>query len=213
MQRRKFVKYTGLASIAAGLFPLHSMQAVGVNSTSHLMKFGRVSTQIRHGALNIPFASGVLKEKMPFQWVLDVHQNIFLKDGFQRNVEEDMNVISIALKEGEHYDALQINKQSTRFNFLWKEQCLDCERFLPMHKLNIQDDNYTFYLGYTPKDKTFVLNQQSDINYFVQVLDGQMQNENNVLDCESGLGLMSNTNTQQTFLAVEESSFLIIANQ
>jgi len=213
MERRKFVKYSSLAGIVAGLFPLTSIQAMSIRSTSHLMKFASVSTQIRHGALNIPFASSLLKDELPFQWVLDVHQNIFLKDGFQRNVEEDMNVISIALKEESHYDALQINNSGKQISFLWKEQWLNCERGLPIRELDIQDDNYTFHLGHIGKSESFVFNQKPKIDYFVQVLDGQIQNESNILNSESGLGLISDISIQQSFFALEESNFLIIGCQ
>ena len=210
MERRKFVKYAGLAGLAAGFFPAQSLRALGPKSSAHLMKFGGVSTQIRHGALNIPFAS-IRSEEMPFKWVLDVHQNIFLKDGFQRNVKEDMNVISVALAQGDKFDALQINKQHNKISFLWKEQWLDCVRGLPMQELAIEDDIYTFHLGYIEEGVSLAFEQKSNIDYFVQVIDGQIQNQENILDCESGLGLMSDVDLQQEFLAKTESSVLIIA--
>ena len=210
MQRRKFVKYAGLAGIAAGLFPATSLQALSSNSSAHLMKFAGVSTQIRHGALNIPFASRLLDE-MPFQWVLDVHQNIFLKDGFQRNVDEDMNVISIALAEGEHYDALQVSKQKDTFSLLWKDQWLDCEKQLPLRKLSIDDERYSFHLGYITVGESLVFEQKANVDYFVQVLDGVIQNKENVLDSESGLGLISDKDARQNFLTKTNSSILIIA--
>lgn len=210
MQRRKFVKYTGLAGLAAGLFPVQSLHALSPKSSTHLIKFAGVTTQIRHGALNIPFASRPLDE-MPFQWVLDVHQNIFLKDGFQRNVDEDMNVISVALAEGEHYDALQINKQASKISFLWKNQWIDCEEKCPMRKLDIEDEKYAFHLGYLAEGETMRFEQKANLDYFVQVLDGAMQNQNNILDSESGLGLMSEIDAQQNFLAKRKSCFLVIS--
>ena len=209
MQRRKFVKYTGLAGLAAGLFPIQSIQGMSPNPATHLMKFSTASTQIRHGALNMPFAAG-LQDEFPFQWVLDVHQNIFLKDGFQRNLEGDMNVISVALKEGEHFEALQINKQADQISFLWKEQWLDCAKGLPLHQLDLQDENYTFCLGYMTKEETLVLEQEPGVDYFVQVIEGQVQNEDNLLDTESGLGIVSNIQEEQRFLAQVDSSLLII---
>lgn len=212
MERRKFVKYAGLAGLAAGLFPAQSLSAMTPKSSAHLMKFAGVSTQIRHGALNIPFASTGLEE-MPFKWVLDVHQNIFLKDGFQRNVEEDMNVISVALSEGNKFDALQINKQSDKISFLWKEQWLDCVKGLPMQELAIEDEHYTFHLGHIAEGDSLAFEQKSNVDYFVQVIDGQILNQENVLDSESGLGLISDVDLQQTFQAKIESSVLIIARQ
>lgn len=212
MERRKFVKYAGLASLAAGLFPAQSLNAMAPKYSAHLMKFAGVSTQIRHGALNIPFASAGL-EKMPFKWVLDVHQNIFLKDGFQRNIDEDMNVISVALAEGDKFDALQINKQSDKISFLWKEQWLDCASDLPMQELAIEDEHYTFYLGHIAEAAYLSFKQKSNVDYFVQVIDGQIENQENVLDSESGLGLISDIDLQQEFLAKTESSVLIIARQ
>jgi len=210
MQRRKFVKYTGLASLAVGLFPWQSVQAMGAKSSSHLMKFSGVSTQIRHGALNIPFASGGLEEKMPFRWLLDVHQNIFLKDGFQRNVEEDMNMISIALKKGDHYEALQINNQINKFSFLWKEQWLDSIKELSLHQLAIEDDEYTFFLGHLNINETLSVILQADSEYFVQVLEGRIQNEDNIMNNENGLGLLSGANVLESFQATLESKVLII---
>jgi hypothetical protein len=210
MERRKFVKYAGLAGLAAGLFPTQSLSAMTPKSSAHLLKFAGVSTQIRHGALNIPFASAGLEE-MPFKWVLDVHQNIFLKDGFQRNVEADMNVISVALAVGDKFDALQINKQPGKISFLWKEQWLDCASGLPMQELAIVDDNYTFHLGHISEGTSLTFEQKSNVDYFVQVIDGQIQNQENVLDTESGLGLISDIDLQQNFLAKTESSVLIIA--
>lgn len=209
MERRKFVKYAGLAGIAAGLFPAQSLQAISAKPSSHLMKFAGVSTQIRHGALNAPFATRLLDE-MPFQWVLDVHQNIFLKDGFQRNVDEDLNVISIALAEGEHFDALQINKQPNQIGFLWKDQCLNCDSGLPLRKIDIEDNQYAFYLGHLSVNEKLTFEQKSGMNYFVQVIDGEVKNLDNILNSESGLGLVSDRNLRQDLLAIADSKILII---
>lgn len=209
MERRKFVKYAGLAGIAAGLFPAQSLQAMSPKSSVHLMKFAGVSTQIRHGALNIPFASRLLDE-MPFQWVLDVHQNIFLKDGFQRNVDEDMNVISVALAEGDHFDALQVNKKSNQISFLWKEQLIDSAIEEPMRQLAIEDENYAFHLGYIAEGESLQFEQKPDVDYFVQVIDGQVSNNENRLDSESGLGIISNSEQIQAFYAQSNANILVI---
>ena len=91
MERRKFIKYSSLAGIGAGLFPVAAIGKIGIPSTAQLVQFSGASTQIRHGALNIPLANK-LKTELPFDWLLDVQQNIFFKDGFQRNEAEDMHI-------------------------------------------------------------------------------------------------------------------------
>ena len=208
MDRRKFVKYTGLAGLAASLIPA-SLAAYVPDKAGVLIQFPKALTQIRHGALNLPFA--VAKKEMPLDWVLDVHQNIFLHNGFQRNLDQDMNVISIALKQEDNFEPLQVNYQKNTTSILWKENYIQIENYQAMHKLDIVDEQYTFYFGHLAKNTSldFPLNLDSD--YFVQVLRGKIKNESYHLDTDCGLGLLASNTSTQKFEAMDESWFMIIA--
>ena len=208
MDRRKFVKYTGLAGLAASLIPT-SLAAYAPDKAGVLIQFPKALTQIRHGALNLPFA--VAKKEMPLDWVLDVHQNIFLHNGFQRNLDQDMNVISIALKQEDNFEPLQVNYQKNTTSILWKENYIQIENYQAMHKLDIVDEQYTFYFGHLAENTSldFPLNLDSD--YFVQVLRGKIKNESYHLDTDCGLGLLASNTSTQKFEAMDEIWFMIIA--
>ena len=112
-----------------------------------------------------------------------------------------------------HYDALQVNNQSEKISFLWKEQWLDCEKNLPLRKLDLQDENYTFHLGYVDANETLNLVQDRDSEYFIQVLEGLVLNGGNQLNNENGLALLADEEVQHSFHSKLESSVLIIKRQ
>ena len=211
MERRKFIKYTSLAGIGVGLFPAAAIGKVGMSNTAQVVQFSAASAQIRHGALNIPF-SNFLKSKLPFNWLLDVQQNIFFKDGFQRNEAEDMHITSIALQDGEGIEALQISIQQEQVGLLWKEQYLLLEEFEPLQELELIDQTYDFHLASLEKGKEITINLHEDKSHFVQVLEGEVQNQDAVLSSNTGLGLMSCTKDTLTFIANGQSRVLIISS-
>jgi len=209
VERRKFIKYSSLISIGAGMFPVAAIGKIGASNTAQLAQFSVANTQIRHGALNLPFAK-FLKAELPFDWLMDVHQNIFLKDGFQRNEAEDMNVMSIALKQEDHFEALQINIQADELNFLWKDQMVSINTFDAQQPIEISDDKYTFSLLGLEADQDFQWDQKIGTDYFVQVLAGEVQFENYTLTTTSGLGLVSTESSQVLLRSKEKSKVLVI---
>ena len=208
MERRNFVKYTSLAGIAAGLFPVQSIAALTKSNSPVLVSLPSALTQIRHGALNLPFAAGIKKE-MPFDWILDVHQNIFLKNGFQRNLEQDLDVTSIALEIEDGFEALQVAHQNDSLHLVWKEEAIDIKLDQPMQQIELAEDAYTFHVGHLNKEETTSLEDLADRQYFIQVISGSLRFDDLTLTNETGLGLFS-LKDGDSFVGVEDACFLVV---
>jgi len=196
--------------MAAGLFPVAAIGKMGLSNSVHLVPLSAASTQIRHGALHIPFEK-VLKSELPFDWLLDVHQNIFFKDGFQRNEAEDIHIMSIALKAGEDMEALQVSIQQKKIGLLWKEQYLTLEKLEPLQKIDLVDQEYDFQLASLEAGKEVSIHLQDQKSYFVQVLEGEVQSQGALLNPNTGLGLRSTLEEYLTFEANSHSRILIIS--
>ncbi len=208
MKRRKFIKYSSFASIGASLFPMSIVEGLGKQSASHLIQLSAASTQIRHGALNLPFAE-FLKSELPFDWLVDVQQNIFFKDGFQRNEAEDMNVISIALKEKENFEALQVSIKGNEISLLWKDQYVSLNQMKTIQDLPFEDDTYTFQLVKLHTDQSIEFDQDPKRSYFIQVLDGEVLNGSNLLNSTNGLGIISESKPLALNARVNSSVLII----
>jgi len=56
MERRKFIKYSSFAGLGASIMPISILTEAGKGAIGQVVNFASANTQIRHGALNIPFA-------------------------------------------------------------------------------------------------------------------------------------------------------------
>lgn len=209
MERRKFIKYTSLTSFGASIFPLSAFAEIGKGAAGQVVNFAAANTQIRHGALNIPFAK-TLKTDMPFDWLLDVQQNIFLKDGFTRNTSEDLSVLSLALKYEDEFDALQVSQQNDKTTILWKDQYLETIATSEINQLEIEDPNYKFHLLHIADQDKSKINLASQSDYFIQVLKGVISYDDLELSDQNGLGFVKEENGDYQFEAKEDAYLLII---
>jgi len=208
MERRKFVKYTGIVGLAAGLFPVQAIAAAPAKFSAVLVEFPQALTQIRHGALNLPFASGIKKE-MPFDWILDVHQNIFLHNGFQRNLDQDLDIVSIALEVENGFEALQLALQKEELHLVWKESSVNIKLSDTLEQLSISDDEYIFYGSCIGANNSNDFLPLQDRQYFIQVLSGKVKYDDLVLTRENGLGVQQ-ISTAKSFVALEEEATFLV---
>jgi len=210
MERRKFVKYSGLASLALGFFPANSVASMTTKASTKLVELPKALTQIRHGALNLPFASG-LKKDMPFDWILDVHQNIFLRDGFQRNLDQDLDITSIALKVEEGFEALQVSSQNDQLQVIWKQAIVAINLSSTFRELGIRDEIYDFYAVRFKEIGTAKLLANQNKQTFIQVLDGSVEYDDLVLTRENGLGIFDLDPSTNFQALSNETTLLVIA--
>jgi len=124
-----------------------------------------------------------------------------------------MHVISIALKEEKKFEALQINIQAEKISFLWKDQIVSIETFETYHTIPIWDDKYNFSLLHLQVNEFFQFAQEARDEYYLQVLDGEVQLEEYILTTTSGLGSVSAAKSQLHLQSNKESRVLIIRHQ
>ena len=189
MQRRKFIQNISLASIAAGFVPSYGLaNFLPETNPVFLIPIGEAQTQIRHGALNLPIAA---KENgsMPFDWLLQINRNIFFKNGFQRSESIDLEIISILLKNEEGLEAVQIQLSPEQTCVMIEDQFLTFGRTAGFQKVTVADGHTQLLIGHLEESKNYDLSFETEEAVFVQLLEGAISCNDQVLDLNTGLAL------------------------
>ena len=189
MQRRKFIRNISLASLAIGLVPYAGMaNLLPQNPSGFLIPLGEAQTQIRHGALNLPIA---LKDNttMPFDWLVQVHRNIFFKNGFQASGGMDLEIISVLLEEEEGLEAMQIQLSESETTVMIKDQLLQIERRDGFQEGLVENVATQLLLGDLSAGQSYECEIESGGEVFVQLLEGAIVCNEQVLDLNTGLAL------------------------
>jgi len=208
MQRRKFIQNIGLAGFAIGLAPASGLANLLPQETAgFLIPLGEAQTQIRHGALNIPLG---LKENstMPFDWLLQVHRNIFFKNGFQSSGGMDLEIISVLLKEEEDLEAIQIQLSTEETTVMVKDQLVALGRKEVFQEVGMMDETTQLVIGDLSATKVYDFPLAESKSVFVQLLEGAISCNDQVLDLNTGLALEAGKELH--FKATLDSRVLIL---
>jgi len=208
MQRRKFIQNISLASLAIGLTPTPGIAHLFPQTpTSFLIPLGEAQTQIRHGALNLPLALSE-KNAMPFDWLLQVHRNIFFKNGFQASGGKDLEIISVLLKEEEGLEAIQIQLSTEETTVMIKDQLVTLKRKEAFQEVANSNSTTQLVVGDFSIDTLYDFPLVDEKGVFVQLLEGAISCNDQVLDLNTGLALEKGTGLQ--FKASLDSRVLIL---
>jgi len=214
MQRRKFLKHTSIATLAYNFVPSLAFgnKLLTKNTTSTLIPLADTSWQIRHGALNFLPALDQ-QQSLAFDWIVDIHRNIFLKNGFQRDGDADLDIISIALKdqEKEGIRSMQIQLAKDQVKVMWQDQFVATACTNGLQQIALSDDDYCLELICLTANQAFEFVSKKEKEYFVEILDGAVQFGD--FELTTQLGLILESGIKITIKALEQPSRILIISK
>lgn len=210
MQRRTFIQNIGLGMIATGLLPtISAANFIPSAAAGTIVPLAEPMTQIRHGALNLPI-SFQDHSRMPFDWLQQVQRNIFFGNGFQRNVDADLEIVSVLLKDQEEIEAVQIQLEEEVVRIMIDEdfyEVADQENFqeIPTKALNVK-----LIIGNLEPDKDYQYSFGKRSPVFIQPLSGKLTCNTQVLGPQTGLAL---PNVEDLIFKVETKSQVVLLSK
>lgn len=184
MQRRSFLHNISLSVLAAGFVPHYGLAYFSPQPSGTLVNLGAPMTQIRHGALHVPAAPTI-----PFDWLQQVHRNIFFKNGFQRSQQSDLEIVSVLLQEGEQTEAVQIHLEAEKSTLMIQENLVVMDRVEGFQEVSTEAIGVQFWLADLEAGKEYVFSPDSEAGVYVQLLQGQLSCNEQLLDTQTGFAL------------------------
>lgn len=210
MQRRVFIRNIGLGVLAGSMLPTFgSANTFFGSSAGTLVNLGEPLTQIRHGALNLPIALSH-NQAIPLDWLQQVHRNIFLSNGFQRNLKNDLDIVSVLLREEEEVEAVQIQLAESKISLMIGEEMFEVvgeESFqeIPTKALNVQ-----FVFGNLDAEQEYHYTLDQNTSVYIQSLSGRIFSNGFELKSDNGLAITGCNALKIN--AVENSKVLIMTH-
>lgn len=203
MQRRSFLRNISLGAIAVGFVPHYGMAHFLPPSRGTLVNLGAPMTQIRHGALHVPTPPAI-----PFDWLQQVHRNIFFKNGFQRSQQSDLEIVSVLLQGGEQTEAVQIQLAAEGSTLMIGEEMVFVGREEGFQQVGKEAVGVQFYLADFEAGKEYVFSPETEATVYVQLLEGHLNCNEQHLDIQTGLALAEAENLH--FYPTEDSRILLL---
>ncbi len=202
MQRRSFLRQVSLASLAVGFVPNFGLaNFYQPDQLAELIPLEGAAAQIRHGALHFPIYDGKM-ETFPFDWLLQVQRNVFFQNGFQANATDDLEIVSILLRdtqlEGvEELESVQVQLEARQTSMLIGEEITT----LPIEKANLAEPLATpsgqyLDLLHCQENNTFDKTWTQPHDLFLQVLQGEVTCQGKLLQPDTGLILRATSELQ-----------------